>query len=346
MAYLYKRECVTCPNTELSCPVCASGEQCQMVLQTCESCASYICTKSTSSTSSNAVSSGSSSNAGAIAGGVVGGIAALLLVGMFLIWKYYYKPRKLQQSKDNEKNAEHRLSAETLTSLAPSALARSSNVIPIAYIPGVTTRATIQNSTEQSRVDRSSIATTNYRGSTAVIGSAMMTAIQARPNLVDIKNGEEPAPAAQKIQFARATRQNVHSITIGKSTGLQSQQIPEETTVEKLSGLDEVDEEEDKIVYSQAQIVSTQPKVINLTKPSSPVSVTTPTSIKNQSLLKTSIDNRLSSTMSINTYHTATSGTGQNDQKSRNSNGDASYLGGTLADLDGRISPFDDHYKV
>lgn len=317
-----------------------------MVLQTCDTCATYTCIKS-SSGSPPGVSSGSSSNAGAIAGGVIGGVAAVLIVGMFLVWKFYYKPRKQQQSKENEKNAEHRLSAETLTSLAPSALARSSNVIPIAYIPGVTTRAAIQDSTEQARVDRSSIATTNYRGSTAVIGSAMMTAIQARPNLVDIKNGEEPAPAAQKVQFARATRQNVHSITIGKSAGLQSQQIPEETSVEKLSGLDEVDEEEDdEHVPSQVQIVSTQPKVINLTKVSSPVSVTTPTSAKSQSLLKASLDNRLSSTMSINTYHTATSGTGQNDQKSRNSNGDASYLGGSLADLDGRVSPFDDHYKV
>ena len=170
-----------------------------MVLQTCDTCATYTCIKS-SSGSPPGVSSGSSSNAGAIAGGVVGGVAAVLIVGMFLVWKFYYKPRKQQQSKENEKNAEHRLSAETLTSLAPSALARSSNVIPIAYIPGVTTRAAIQDSTEQARVDRSSIATTNYRGSTAVIGSAMMTAIQARPNLVDIKNGEEPAPAAQKVQ--------------------------------------------------------------------------------------------------------------------------------------------------
>lgn len=154
-------------------------------------------------------------------------------------------------------------------SISTSSLTRSSNVIPIAYIPGVTTRAAISpslqpNVYESPMIDRSSIASENYRGSTALITATTMTAVQARPNLVELGSssggGSNTSNASthsvlslndgddirssqisdiQHVQYVQATptiqrinRMNAHSITIGgKSSpalGLQSEYIPEE----------------------------------------------------------------------------------------------------------------------
>lgn len=300
MSLLQRRECVTCPDTVDPCPDCSDGEQCQMISPDCNNCARNVCIKlsSSSSSSTSSASSQGKSNVGAIAGGVVGGVVALLVVTLFLLWKFYYKPRKLQRDAIENEKAEkdgkfslsrnqHRLSTETLTSLAPSAFARSSNIIPIAYIPGVTTRA-VQNAYSNnsegglnaSETDRSSIATTNYRGSTAVISSAMMTAIQARPNLVAInnKNSDETTVEVatsvqpQKVQYVRATstkpRQTAHSITIGKGTpvGLQSQFIPEESLAE--SDGEESFTQDGKGIDEKKEESSSKsaPKIINLSK--------------------------------------------------------------------------------
>lgn len=322
----------------------------------------------------------------------------LIAVALLVLWKFYYKPRKDKLNAATPENMEkqagsparnqNRMSTETLTSLAPSSFARSSNIIPIAYIPGVTTRAVQNNNYNQGQnADRSSIATNNYRGSTAVISSAMMTAITARPNLVEINKSEDPQATvassvqAQKVQFVRAmpakTRQTAHSITIGKgsATSLQSQFIPEEI-------LEESDNEEafstptepNSQIVNEARSVSAQPKIINLTKSSA-------VSRSQIDLTTTGIDNRMSSA-SVGSFKSALSGLDKarlavpnqssphiqvivdsgsenpfgatdgsvpvaGDKKSNvvvPSNGN--YFSGTLEDLDGRISPFDDHYKL
>lgn len=381
---LFRRNCVECPSSTGSCPTCADGEQCQMVLQTCDACASYVCTKtsssSTASATATAVAASKSNNAGAIAGGVVGGVVVILAVAMFLLWRFYYKPRKVlkdQMTADAEKEGNpsqtNRLSTETLTSLAPSNFARSSNIIPIAYIPGVTTRAPQQ----QQDVDRSSIATTNYRGSTAVISSAMMTAITARPNLVaisrsDDKNDAVPATigTGSRAVYAKP-RQTAHSITIGsKGTGLQSTFIEEDDEEEDEEGEDDsVVETVNKQPSSQATVV-TAPKVVQVTSVSGPrmvapkiVNLTKPR-VTNPA---TTIDHRVSSA-SAASFKSATSGPKSAQDGSNNPFEDAvaggsvkatgsstsneltpkgtNYFSGTLKDLDGRISPFDDHYKL
>lgn len=351
-----------------------------MILQTCESCATYVCRKILSIPSSSQPSE-SKSNSGAIAGGVVGGLAAVIIVAVLLLWRFYYKPRRERQAEFErlavEKHGDlampgnkNRMSTETLTSLAPSTFTRSSNIIPIAYIPGVTTRAVL-NSSDQSTSDRSSIATTNYRGSTAVISSAMMTAIQARPNLVDIKaeesTGPQAAPAkAQEVQYARAfpakKRQNAHSITIGK--GLQSSLIPEEAS-------DESDNEEPLVNLSgkkeEPTLISVQPKIINLTNLSAPKPASINTSkTDNEHGTTSSYSASFKTAKSSSDVHDSTLSLTGNDTKTESINpfdapessiavaGDSETNTGAtqkdgflpLDDLNGRGSPFEDHFKV
>lgn len=95
-------------------------------------------------------------NVGAIAGGVVGGVALVALV-VFMIWRFYIKKKREQQDQELEEewendeissqkrtqqfNAMHdAASTRTRSSLANSILSRASNIIQIAYIPGVTNR--------------------------------------------------------------------------------------------------------------------------------------------------------------------------------------------------------------
>lgn len=158
----------------------------------------------------------------------------------------------------------------TTYSVSTTSLTRSSNVIPIAYIPGVTTRSNMDSSsdaTNNSVYGRSSIASTDYRGSTAVITAATMTAIQARPNLVDI--GSNPTDStysdirASQISdirsstytavptFQRMDLMNAHPVTIGKPTGpattlgLQSQYIQEEDETSTIAS--ESDDDDDTV---------------------------------------------------------------------------------------------------
>ena len=94
-------------------------------------------------------------NVGAIAGGVIGGVAFVAVI-VFIVWRYWIKKRREQQeleaeeweeddiaaAKQRQFNAMHTdaVSTRTRGSLANSILSRASNIIQIAYIPGVTNR--------------------------------------------------------------------------------------------------------------------------------------------------------------------------------------------------------------
>lgn len=171
-----------------------------------------------------------------------------------------------------------RNSSSTFASLASSALSRASNVIPIAYVPGVTSRGqpsrdsstggtlgsnppipdvpweyqfTPEELLRQSRQStvygiRDSVNTEAYRESQAYVSSAMMTAIQAKPMLVNVKDGHVTNNNARDsalrqsfmsgtsdgsvYEVASAERVNARSIRIGKAqkVGLQSTYISEE----------------------------------------------------------------------------------------------------------------------
>ena len=102
---------------------------------------------------------------GAIAGGVIGGVAFIALL-TFVVWRFIIKPRRdqyedddwveeyQQEPKPGEDNAgantftmqrDARASTHTVGSIASTVLTRASNVIQIAYIPGVTNRGGLES---------------------------------------------------------------------------------------------------------------------------------------------------------------------------------------------------------
>jgi hypothetical protein len=100
-------------------------------------------------------SSSSGPNGGAIAGGVIGGLIAIA-VATYLVWRFCIKPRRQQfeqeewaedheEQTDAEKEftmrRDARASTHTVGSIASTVLSRASNIIQIAYIPGVTNRS-------------------------------------------------------------------------------------------------------------------------------------------------------------------------------------------------------------
>jgi hypothetical protein len=99
--------------------------------------------------------SNSGPNAGAIAGGVIAGLVAIA-VATYLVWRFCIKPRRQQfeqedwieegegeteAEKDFTRRRDARASTHTVGSIASTVLSRASNIIQIAYIPGVTNRS-------------------------------------------------------------------------------------------------------------------------------------------------------------------------------------------------------------
>ncbi|CAD6650216.1 XXYS1_4_G0022450.mRNA.1.CDS.1 [Saccharomyces cerevisiae] len=239
--------CVVCDSTA-SCPVCASGEYCVMTSLTCDKCPSTYCAKqsdsqlsSLSSSSSSSSSSNSNEKTSLIVGftvGIVGGAMLIALVALYFINKRYWKPKrqknkalKLEEASQNYGNEEEYFDEDeshTLfnTSLVPPTLnvpgnrssasttrTRASNILPIAYIPGVTSGLTTDKL--QSKL-RSSSKRQNAAGdirSHITLGSSILdglddeddehnqvlnkdaddnliTAIRAKPKLVQIAEEE------------------------------------------------------------------------------------------------------------------------------------------------------------
>ena len=148
LSALMKRDCLECPPTTPSCPSCPSGQVCSLIPQSCNECAHMTCIAS-------ATGSGGKSgpNVGAIAGGVIGGIAFVALV-TFLVWRFFIRDRRQQQLEEEweeeddittqksqfQEQRDARASVHTVHSVASTMLSRASNMIPIAFIPGVTNR--------------------------------------------------------------------------------------------------------------------------------------------------------------------------------------------------------------
>ncbi|XXH03407.1 Chitin synthase, class 3 [Hypoxylon texense] len=148
--------CFKCDDTTPTCPDCGEGESCQFTIQQCNSCPSAFCAKDpTASTPS--VTTSSKPNIGAIVGGVVGGLAAIAII-TYLVWRFCIKNKRGQYEPEHwQGDPEHtkertendfasqrskRASTHTVHSIASTVLTRASNIIQIAYIPGVTNRAT------------------------------------------------------------------------------------------------------------------------------------------------------------------------------------------------------------
>ncbi|KAF2643693.1 hypothetical protein P280DRAFT_214892 [Massarina eburnea CBS 473.64] len=156
MRSVFKR-CVQCDTAAPSCAGldCAKGMMCIQTPPTCDSCATVSCQRDPSADDS---ADAASPNVGAIAGGAVGG-AVFLAIVLFLVWKFCLKGRRqriqeaqwqedvdmqtTQEKTVNEIASQRstRASTYTVASMASSVLTRASNIIQIAYIPGVTNRS-------------------------------------------------------------------------------------------------------------------------------------------------------------------------------------------------------------
>lgn len=152
--------CVVCQSGTPVCPTCASNEECQFTVPLdCTQCPRAYCAVS-SPTPTPTASKSSGPSTGAIAGAVVGGVALIAGVGIitYLVWRFCIKNKRQQleqepwdedqetPSTEAEKvfaqRRSQRASTHTVHSIASTVLTRASNIIQIAYIPGVTNRAT------------------------------------------------------------------------------------------------------------------------------------------------------------------------------------------------------------
>lgn len=127
---------------------------CIQTTQTCDECAHTTC--AIDPNPAPVLEAPKKPNVGAIAGGVIGGIAAIAII-TFIVWKYCLKGKRrpyseadfqemdLQEQEKVENDFASRRSARasthTVASVASSVLTRASNIIQIAYIPGVTNRS-------------------------------------------------------------------------------------------------------------------------------------------------------------------------------------------------------------
>ncbi|KAI9805735.1 MAG: hypothetical protein M1833_005228 [Piccolia ochrophora] len=154
------RRCVVCEKKTPMCPPsCPSGFTCGLSAETCTECASMICVPETSSMASSQKTSGPTkrgANIGAIAGGVIGGVV-LVTVVVWLLWRFFLKKRRQEfeaeewpeeesfeteeKTDDFNRRRDDRASTHTVGSIASTVLTRASNIIQIAYIPGVTNRS-------------------------------------------------------------------------------------------------------------------------------------------------------------------------------------------------------------
>ncbi|KAL2190758.1 hypothetical protein L209DRAFT_673816 [Thermothelomyces heterothallicus CBS 203.75] len=151
-------QCVQCDTSKtLVCPQCEEGvTECQFVYPvSCSECPRATCVPIEPAPSSSG-NNGGSTNVGAIVGGVVGGIAALAIM-TYLVWRFCVRTRRqaamiepwddgqdqgLEGEKTFARRRDYRASTHTTHSIASTVLTRASNIIQIAYIPGVTNRAT------------------------------------------------------------------------------------------------------------------------------------------------------------------------------------------------------------
>ncbi|KAL8852277.1 MAG: hypothetical protein Q9221_002879 [Calogaya cf. arnoldii] len=154
------RRCVTCPETSPSCPDCAPGEMCSLIGRNCDQCPRTQCIGGAAASSAQSstpppASEKNPSAAGPIAGGVIAGVVVVIIV-TFLVWRFCIKKRreefdqnewtgtKAETEKHDDQFAmqrDARASTHTVGSIASTVLTRASNIIQIAYIPGVTNRS-------------------------------------------------------------------------------------------------------------------------------------------------------------------------------------------------------------
>jgi hypothetical protein len=196
-----------------------------MSAQTCDSCATTKCISTGGSQQSNS----GGSDTGAIAGGVVGGVAAIALI-VFLIWWFVIRKKRLERE-EAEKNGSFAAARSERQSIASTVLTRASNVIQIAYIPGVTNRSPpdtpaslvppvppLPGATPDQHFfmpgdlrDSSWTTTTGHQSISPTLRSSVATTIYRNDAIVS-------AIPAQQIQRSRAAVVSIHNGGAGPNT--------------------------------------------------------------------------------------------------------------------------------
>ncbi|THC89807.1 hypothetical protein EYZ11_010732 [Aspergillus tanneri] len=193
-------------------------------------------------------SSGGGNNAGAIAGGVIGGVAFVAIV-TFLVWWFFIRKKREEYAQQAQQTAVEGekspaptpalQSRKSTHSIASTALTRASNVIQIAYIPGVTNRSPpetplvppvpplpgatpdqhffmpgdLRDSSWSDMTNerrsiapslRSSVATTIYRNNAIVSPLPAQQAMRTRAAVVSIHNGPNSPQQASTASDAPA----------------------------------------------------------------------------------------------------------------------------------------------
>ncbi|KAJ5197760.1 uncharacterized protein N7498_006877 [Penicillium cinerascens] len=233
---LFKR-CISCGPSAPTCPSCPDGTTCTMTSQTCDSCATTKCI----STGNTSAPPSSGPNVGAIAGGVVGAVIALAAL-LFLIWWFVIRPRRDERKSQQEKSgafAAQRSERKSTQSIASTVLTRASNVIQIAYIPGVTNRSPpetpaslvppvppLPGATPDQHFfmpgdlrDSSWTATTGHQSISPTLRSSVATTIYRNDAIVS-------AMPAQQIQRSRANIVSVHNGPGGSGDSTPTQSVP------------------------------------------------------------------------------------------------------------------------
>ena len=143
--HLLFRRCVQCPSGAPSCPTCPEGQTCSLQSQSCDTCASTTCVKIGSLPGQ--ATPKTSAPIGAIVGGVIGGVI-VLVIATYLLYRFVLKRKQKAETWDPPEKRDQstlargaRQSTRSAHSIASTVLTRASNVIQIAYIPGVTVRS-------------------------------------------------------------------------------------------------------------------------------------------------------------------------------------------------------------
>lgn len=264
--------CVVCSSDPV-CPKCEDGEDCLLTIQTCQQCPKTYC----KAVGGRSHSSGpSAQTVGGLAGGITGGLLLLIGIGSYIFYKYYVK-KKLAFNRVNHKefyfdddvevNFRHNHpgndgqqppnQGSSRNSLATTMFTRASNIIPIAYIPGVT----IGPNTDSGNSRASQYSETNTIDSeligdrfskASIIGNPSLTttAIRAKPKLVNIhdaNHGNKNLPDANRdavpsTAVSASQLGGVKSIKVSDkkkyNPGLQTEVLEEESDNESVMPVD------------------------------------------------------------------------------------------------------------
>lgn len=96
-----RQNCITCPANPPACPICPTGQECQITSQSCTQCAQSRCIPSDTlnQLAGNNAPAQSRSNTGAIAGGIVGALVGVGIVAGGLFW-YLRRTRAVKDDMD------------------------------------------------------------------------------------------------------------------------------------------------------------------------------------------------------------------------------------------------------